>query len=159
GERGLLLHLASLQIATGDLAGAEARLAEVLARAPDDAEALILEADAAAAAGDSAREERTLRAALAKQDQDGLKKRLAGALGKQARALADGGDAKGARGKAEEALKLDARNGRAADALGRALWAEGDRAGAAKWLATLPDQPDGEVSGEGLRLSAELALE
>jgi tetratricopeptide (TPR) repeat protein len=160
GDKALTLALARVLVASNDLPGAEARVGEVLAKSPDDADALVLKADLAAAKGDAATEESTLRAALAKQEKsEPLKKRLAQVLGKQARAKIDAGDAKGAQEKAEEALKLDAKSGRAMDALGRAQWAQGDRAKAEKNLKALADQPDAEVSGEGVRLAAELALE
>jgi predicted Zn-dependent protease len=160
GDRALTLALARVLIVAGDLPGAETRVGEVLAKTPDDADALMLKADLAAAKGDAATEEQTLRAALAKQDKnEALKKRLASVLGKQARAKIDAGDAKGAQEKAEEALKLDAKSGRAQDALGRAQWAQGDKAKAEKNLKALADQPDSEVSGEGVRLSAEIALD
>jgi tetratricopeptide (TPR) repeat protein len=160
GDKALTMHVAQLAVATNDLATAEAKLNELLAKSPDDADALVLKADIAAAKGDAAAEEQTLRAALAKQEKnEALKKRLAVVLGKQARAKIDAGDAKGAQEKADEALKLDPKSGRAQDALGRALWAQGDKAKAEKQLKALADQPDSEVSGEGVRLAAELALE
>jgi predicted Zn-dependent protease len=160
GDRALTLRAASLAVALNDLPSAEARLGELLAKTPDDADALVLKADIAAAKGDAAGEEQTLRAALAKQEKnETLKKRLAAVLGKQARAAIDAGDAKGAQAKAEDALKLDAKSGRAQDALGRALWAAGDKTKAEKLLKGLGDLPDADVSGEGVRLAAELALE
>jgi tetratricopeptide (TPR) repeat protein len=160
GDRALTLSLARVLIAANDLPGAETRVGEVLAKTPDDADALVLKADIAGAKGDAATEEQTLRAALGKQEKnETLRKRLAGVLGKQARAKIDAGDAKGAQEKAEEALKLDAKSGRAQDALGRAQWAQGDKAKAEKNLKALAEQPDSEVSGEGVRLSAELALD
>jgi predicted Zn-dependent protease len=160
GDRALLLKVAQLAVAANDLPAAEAKLGELLAKTPDDAEALVLKADIAAAKGDAATEEQTLRAALAKQDKnEALKKRLAVVLGKQARTKIDAGDAKGAQASAEEALKLDPKSGRAHDALGRSLWAQGDKAKAEKSLKLLADQPDAEVSGEGVRLLAELTLD
>ncbi len=160
GDRALTLSLARVLIAANDLPGAETRVGEVLAKTPDDADALMLKADLAAAKGDAATEEQTLRAALGKQEKnEALKKRLASVLGKQARAKIDAGDAKGAQEKAQEALKLDAKSGRAQDALGRAQWAQGDKAKAEKNLKALADQPDSEVSGEGVRLAAEIALD
>jgi tetratricopeptide (TPR) repeat protein len=159
-DRVLLLALARLRLKTKDARGAEVLSDRLLKMNPNDQDAVVVRADTAAALDDSIFEERVLRQALARQEQSSLlKRRLALALGRQARARMDAGDPRAARDKAEEALKLDVENVPANETLARALWADGDRVKAAHLLRGLADRPEADLSGEGLRIAAEVAMD
>jgi tetratricopeptide (TPR) repeat protein/TolB-like protein len=159
-DRSLLLALARLDVKMKDGNGAQQIADRLLATNPSDQDAVIVRADAAATLADPVSEERVLREALLKQPQNlALKKRLAVALGHQARARIDAHEPKSARGLAEEALRLDAENVPAKESLVRVLWGEGNRVKAAQVLGKIADSPDSEISGEGLRIAAEIAMD
>jgi tetratricopeptide (TPR) repeat protein len=159
-DRTLLLALARLDLKLKDATGAQQIADRLLATNPSDQDAVIVRADAAAMLADPVSEEKVLREALIKQSQNpALKKRLAIALGHQARARIDAQEPKSARGLAEEALKLDAENVPAKESLARVLWGDGNRAKAAQVLGKIADSPDSEISGEGLRIAAEVAMD
>jgi tetratricopeptide (TPR) repeat protein len=159
-NRSLLLALARLDIKLKDGAGAQQIAERLLQTNPDDQDGLIVRADAAAALADPVTEEKVLREALIKQPQNpALKKRLAIALGNQARGRIEAHEPKSARALAEEALKYDAENVPAKEALARVFWGEGNRPKAAQALGKIADSVDADVSGEGIRIAAELAMD